>query len=192
MKAIYSALALVFILSGCAAERKSFDYRVDLSTISPAYDTMMERYGVVKSVAESKWDKFTETEQRTLNLVSNYVRLIENRVDRLRNKNLDNIDGCRVTVPELGYIYTLARDAYDMSRGVAMNHIGDFTASEILTLQNFDFQLQEIDAEIKALTLSPQISDANHLLTGMLNLSSAALKIILPVVLGRELYAGQE
>ena len=52
--------------------------------------------------------------------------------------------------------------------------------------------LQEIDAEIKALTLSPQISDANHLLNGMLNLSSAALKIILPVVLGRELYAGQE
>lgn len=192
MKAIYSALALVFILTGCAAERKSFDYRVNVGGLIPPYDTMMERYGVVKSVAETKWDSFTVDEQKTLNHISNHVRMIEARVNRIRNKYIDNIEGARVSVPELGYIYTLARDAYDMSHGIAMNHVAELSPSEILTLQTFDGQLIELDNQIKTLTLTPQYQDVDHLLYNMLNISAAALKIILPVILGRELYAGQE
>lgn len=192
MKAIYFTLAVVFILCGCATASKSYDYSVDIARIEPAYNTMMERYEVVKSVATDKWDTFSEEEQLKLNLVANNVRMIESRVNRIRNKHVDGMEGCRVTVPELGYIHTLAIDAYDIAHGIAVNHMPDLTSSEILTLQNFDIQLKEMDAQIKALTITPHYNDVDHLLYKMIHISSAALKIIIPVVLGREIYAGQE
>ena len=192
LRAVFAALAVVFIFSGCATEKRSFEYSVDVKHIEPAYNSMMERYDVVKEMAENKWDTFSEDEQKKLNLVANYVRLIDARVLRIRNKHADGMEGTRVTVPELGYIYTLARDAYNISYGIATNHMAELSVTDVLTLQNFNVQLLELDEEIKALTVTPHYNDVDHILYNMLNISSAALKIIIPVVLGREIYAGPE
>lgn len=193
IKKLFAVLPLSLLLTSCAAQAKPFDYNVDISGVIPAYDIMMERYGIVKSVAETKWDSFSIEEQKTLNLIANHVRMIDVRINRIRNSHISNMEGVRVSVPELGYLYTLAHDAYDMSHKIAMNHIGELTSTEILTLQNFDVQLKDLDIQIRDLTTSSaQYEDVDHLLYKMINISSAALKIIIPVVLGREIYAGQE
>lgn len=192
MRTIYLSLVLVFILSGCASEPKSFRYSVNAARFSPAYDSMMERYDSVKAIAETRWDSFTEEEQKKLNLISNSVRLIESRINRIRMDHLDGMEGEQVTLSELGYIYTLAKDAYEKSHEIAMNHIGELSVTEILTLQGFDTKLKELNDEIKSMTISPSYNDADTMLYNMLYISSAALKIILPIVIGREMYNGQE
>lgn len=184
--------AFLPIQYGCSAADKTFDYSVDTAKISPSYDLLMERYGVVKSIATTKWDSFTHEEQKKLNLISNHVRLIETRVDRIRNKDIANMNGYRISIPELGYIHTLAKDAYTMAHEIATNHLWELSSSEILTLQSFDIQLKEMDDEIKSLTFQPSRTDVDHLLTSMLSIASASLKIIIPVVLGREIHATAE
>lgn len=189
---IWLLFAFLPIQYGCAEQNSTFEYAVNPSVIAGPYDTMMERYKVVKALATENWDSFTENEQATLNVISNHVKLIESRVNSIRNRNVADMEGGKVTIPELGYIYTLAKDAYTMAHRIANNHLYELTSSQILMLQNFDIQLEEMDAKIKALTMKPDVASGENMLTSMLNVAASSLKIIIPVVLGREVYAGKE
>lgn len=179
MKNLFLTIGLILTLVlGSACTKQHLDYTVDLAMINSDYNLLVERYDTLRSLTLSKWEMFSTEDKIKLGTINDNVERIIHKADTLRSFQL-----YKVTPADLGYMYTLGKQSYEMAREIYMTYEDQLSYSESLSIKLFDERLRDLDTQMTNVLEDPQNADINHTLISILAVASTGLKLLLPLVI---------
>lgn len=178
MKKLFLLIFLTLFLafsSGCS--QKHVDYSIDVAMINADYNLLVERYDVLRAFVISKWEIFSDADKMKLSTINDNVERIINKVDVLRSSR-----AYELSPADIGYMYTLGKQSYIMSKEIYMNYEPQMSQYEILSIKMFDDRVKELDKQMNDLMYDPKNADINYTLVSILTVVSVGLKLILPLL----------
>ncbi len=178
MKKIILSIVLAFTLLLGACSQKQLEYTADVAYVNYEYNIVAERFDIVRQMAASRWDVFSETEQNDLKAIDVNIAMIKSKADKLRSQEF-----YEVQPSDIAFMYTLAVDSYDMSKAIAIAHRDKLTTIEMTQLEEFDLRVQNLDIKIQEILRSPDNASMNKAFVSTLSLAAMSLKLIIPMLL---------
>ncbi len=177
LKIISPLILSLFLVFQTGCSQKHVEYTIDMAMINADYNLLVERYDVLRAFVISKWEIFSEADKMKLSTINDNVERIINKVDILRSSR-----AYELSPADIGYMYTLGKQSYIMSKEIYMNYEPQMSQYEILSIKMFDDRVKDLDKQMNDLMYDPQNADINYTLVSILTVVSVGLKIILPLL----------
>jgi hypothetical protein len=168
-------ISLFILLAGC--NKQQVEYTMNMTLLTTNYMRLVQSYEKIENVVKKNWEVFSEEDQQKILKIESNIKLIIEKTGNVKNYNY--------YVPsthELGYLYTLGKDSYEIGTELFLTYKDDLTTSDILMIQMYDNQLKEIDKSIQRIIKDPESEDINDILGSILDIAAVGSKIIIPLL----------
>jgi len=164
-----------FFIFGCAPKAINPG---NIAIANSSFDMISQSYDELKQFVIDKWDSFSPENQSKLKMIDDNVERIRASILVIKLKNYQD-----VTVTEMGYIYTLAVQSYNLTVEVLKTDGKILTGHEQMTLALMDSHLKNLDNKVQTMLKNPDPEKTKELISNIVLVVGTGLKAVIPLLL---------
>lgn len=181
-KIMKSTLVVVCILSsfivfGCMNTIKN------VPVITTAGTTAYIGHDAVVEVVMMNLDIFSSRELKQLTIVNDRIRIVKDKVDRIRKQKDDDVAKLVMDLPKLLPLYDEAKEAYLVAHGIIMNRINEFSVADRWVLTSYADTCARLDVAIQEAVTSEDGTNNAQLVRDIVTFIFLVGKIVLPMLI---------
>jgi len=150
----------------------------NIAIANSSFDMISQSYDELKKFVIKQWDSFSPENQSKLKMIDDNVERIRASILVIKLKNYQD-----VSITEMGYIYTLAVQSYNIAVEILKTDGKVLTGHEQMTLALMDSHLKTLDEKVQTMLKNPDPEKTKELIANITLVISTGLKAVIPLLL---------